>query len=241
MGENEQDYKDKMLELIQLEYNAMREEINSAHSHIYTTMQISLAVVGAILTMLYNFKDNLVIVHFLLLILLPWISACAVLTILAESQRLKRAGDYICFLEEKAKLLWKPSDTLSQYEKVWKRKQKVVEKWLRIKHTNINLSGPLCFERWIRCLEKGEGSYGRSNIIFILRFALIYIVIPAVSIVASRLIYWDNAMIDTFYDVAIRKLPCVDIILFSILGYFSIKICMENKVAYQIQKEYMDG
>ena len=98
MGENEQDYKDKMLELIQLEYNAMREEINSAHSHIYTTMQISLAVVGAILTMLYNFKDNLVIVHFLLLILLPWISACAVLTILAESQRLKRAGDYICFL-----------------------------------------------------------------------------------------------------------------------------------------------
>lgn len=37
MGENEQDYKDKMLELIQLEYNAMREEINSAHSHIYTT------------------------------------------------------------------------------------------------------------------------------------------------------------------------------------------------------------
>ena len=28
MGENEQDYKDKMLELIQLEYNAMREEIN---------------------------------------------------------------------------------------------------------------------------------------------------------------------------------------------------------------------
>ena len=89
-------------------------------------------------------------------------------------------------------------------------------------------------------MEKGEGSYGRSNIIFILRFALIYIAIPAVSIVASRLIYWDNAMIDIFYDVAIRKLPCVDIILFSILGYFSIKICMENKVAYQIQKEYMD-
>ena len=124
---------------------------------------------------------------------------------------------------------------------MWKRKQKVVENWLRIKHTDIKLSGPLCFERWIRCLEMGEGSYGRSSIIFILRFALIYIAIPAVSIVASILIYGDKATNATFYDVAIRKLPCIDIILFSILGYFSIKICMENKVAYQIQKEYLDG
>lgn len=241
MGENEQDYKDKMLDLIQLEYNAMREEINSAHSHIFTTMQISLAAIGAILTMLYNFKDNLVIVHFLLLILLPWISACAVLTILAESQRLKRAGDYICFLEEKVKLLWKPSDTLSQYEKVWKRKQRVVENWLRIKHTNIKLSGPLCFERWIRCLEMGEGSYGRSNIIFILRFALIYIAIPAASIATSMLMYHEKTVDNIYYDAVIRSLPGIDVRVFFMLGCLSIKICRENKVAYQIQKEYMDG
>ena len=241
MGENDQDYKDKMLELIKLEYNAMREEINNAHSHIFLTMQISLGAVGVILPILHTFKDDLVVIHFFLLILFPWISACAVLTILAESQRLKRAGDYICFLEEKVKLLWQPSDTLSQYEKVWERRQNDVEDWLRIKHTDLKLSDPLCFEHWIRCLDMGEFSYGRSSFIFVMRFALIYIAIPTASIAASMLMYIDKTVNNIYYDAAIRSLPSFDVGVFFMIGCLSIKICRENKVVHIIQKQCLHG
>lgn len=177
MVENEQDYKDKMFELIKLEYNAMREEINNAHSHIFTTMDISLVAAGALSSIIYNYKNELIIIHFFLLLLFPWISVYAVLTILAESQRLKRAGDYICFLEEKVRLLCTMTDSLQkQYIEVWDNKQKVIEDWLNIKHSNLKLSSPLCFERWIRDLEILKSSYGRSNV-FLLQGLLVFILL----------------------------------------------------------------
>lgn len=242
MGENDQDYKDKMLELIKLEYNAMREEINNAHSHIFLTIQISLGAVSILLSILHYFKDDLVVIHFFLLILFSWISACAVLTILAESQRLKRAGDYICFLEEKVKLLWKPTDSLrTLYVDVWDEKQKVIEDWLTIKHTNCKLSAPLCFENWIRCLDMGVFSYGRSSFMFIMRFALIYIAIPATSIIASRLMCIDKTVNNIYYDAAIRNLQIFDVVVFFIIGVISIKVCRKNKVANKIQKQCLHG
>ena len=237
MGENDQDYKDKMLELIKLEYNAMREEINNAHSHIFTTMDISLVSAGALSSIIYNYKNELIIIHFFLLLLFPWISVYAVLTILAESQRLKRAGDYICFLEEKVRLLCTTTDTLQkQYIEVWDNKQKVIEDWLNIKHSNLKLSSPLCFESWIRDLEILKSSYGRSNVFFIARFACIYIAIPFFSIIVSIFMQFREPIINWCVYGAIIV---IEVVVFFVLGYKSYKICFENRVAYKIEKEYM--
>ena len=234
MVENEQDYKDKMFELIKLEYNAMREEINNAHSHIFTTMDISLVAAGALSSIIYNYKNELIIIHFFLLLLFPWISVYAVLTILAESQRLKRAGDYICFLEEKVRLLCTTTDSLQkQYIEVWDNKQKVIEDWLNIKHSNLKLSSPLCFERWIRDLEILKSSYGRSNVFFIARFACIYIAIPFFSIIVSIFMQLREPIINWCVYGAIIV---VESVVFIVLGYKSYKICFENRVAYKIEK-----
>jgi len=239
MGENDQDYKDKMLELIKLEYNAMREEINNAHSHIFLTMQISLGAVGVILPILHTFKDDLVIIHFFLLLLFPWISVYAVLTILAESQRLKRAGDYICFLEEKVRLLCTTTDSLQkQYIEGWDKNQKVIEAWLNIEHSNLKLSSPLCFERWIRDLEMRKSSYGRSNPIFIMRFVSIYGTLPVFAIFVSIFIQIRGESINC---VIYCLMLLADIVTLGIIYYVSRKICRENKVAYKIEKEYLNG
>lgn len=235
MIENERDYKDKMIELIKLEYNAMREEINSAHSHIFTTMQMSFAATGALLPIIFNYKNELIVIHFFLLLVFPWISAYAVLTILAESQRLKRAGDYICFLEEKARLLCTTTDSLQkQYIEVWNKKQKVIEDWLNIKHSNLKLSSPLCFERWIRDLEMLKSSYGRSHPMFIMRFVLIYGTLPFFAIIVSIFIQIRGESIN--WGIYCLML-LADIVTLGIIYYVSRKICRENKVAYKIKKK----
>lgn len=234
MIENERDYKDKMIELIKLEYNAMREEINSAHSHIFTTMQIAFAAAGALLPIIYNYKNELIVIHFFLLLVFPWISVYAVLMILAESQRLKRAGDYICFLEEKARLLCTTTDSLQkQYIEAWDKKQKVIEDWLNIKHSNLKLSSPLCFEHWIRDLEMLKSSYGRSNPIFIMRFVSIYGTLPVFAIFVSIFIQIRGESINC---VIYCLMLLADIVTLGIIYYVSRKICRENKVAYKIEK-----
>ena len=234
MVENEQDYKDKMFEFIKLEYNAMREEINSAHSHIFTTMDIASVAAGALSSIIYNYKNELIIIQFFLLLLFPWISVYAVLTILAESQRLKRAGDYICFLEEKVRLLCTTTDSLQkQYIEEWDNKQKVIEDWLKIEHSNLKLSSPLCFERWIRDLGMLKSSYGRSNVFFIARFACIYIAIPVFSNIVSLFIQFREPIINW---VVYGAIIVIELVIFIILGYKSYKICMENRVAYKIEK-----
>lgn len=118
------------------------------------------------------------------------------------------------------------------------KKQKVIEDWLNIKHSNLKLSSPLCFERWIRDLEMLKSSYGRSNPIFIMRFVSIYGTLPVFAIFVSIFIQIRGESINC---VIYCLMLLADIVTLGIIYYVSRKICRENKVAYKIEKEYLNG
>ena len=151
MNQQENDKAEVMLQMIKVEYGAMREEINNTHSHIFMTIEISSATITALLAFLLNLQVNSFMFHFFLIVVIPWICASSTLIILSESQRMKRAGNYICILEEKVKNLCNyENESGSEGEKSWRLTQEKIEKWLKMCPSRISLLEPLCFERWIR-------------------------------------------------------------------------------------------
>lgn len=229
MNQQENDKAEVMLQMIKVEYGAMREEINSTHSHIFTTMEISSATITALLAFLPNLQVNSFIFHFFLIVVIPWICASSTLFILSESQRMKRAGNYICILEEKVKnLCTYENESGSEGEKSWRETQEKIEKRLKMSPSRISLSEPLCFERWIRELKAVNSPLGRANFLLIFRFALIYGGASAISLFSSlamRWIYARSASWNIFYFI----LLFVTVIGLLAVFYLSVKIITENE------------
>ncbi len=194
MNQQENDKAEVMLQMIKVEYGAMREEINNTHSHIFMTIEISSATITALLAFLLNLQVNSFMFHFFLIVVIPWICASSTLIILSESQRMKRAGNYICILEEKVKNLCNyENESGSEGEKSWRLTQEKIEKWLKMCPSRISLLEPLCFERWIRELEAVNSPLGRANFLLIFRFALIYGGASALSLFSSLVMWFRDA------------------------------------------------
>ena len=194
MNQQENDKAEVMLQMIKVEYGAMREEINNTHSHIFMTIEISSATITALLAFLLNLQVNSFMFHFFLIVVIPWICTSSTLIILSESQRMKRAGNYICILEEKVKNLCNyENESGSEGEKSWRLTQEKIEKWLKMCPSRISLLEPLCFERWIRELEAVNSPLGRANFLLIFRFALIYGGASALSLFSSLVMWFRDA------------------------------------------------
>ena len=163
MNQQENDKAEVMLQMIKVEYGAMREEINSAHSHIFTTIEISSATITALLAFLSNLQVNSFIFHFFLIVVIPWVCASSTLIILSESQRMKRAGDYICILEEKVKNLCAyENESRGEGKESWRRTQEKIEMVEDDHFSNFFLRASL-----FRTLDKRTGSselsFGKSE------------------------------------------------------------------------------
>ena len=235
MNQQENDKAEVMLQMIKVEYGAMREEINSAHSHIFTTIEISSATITALLAFLSNLQVNSFIFHFFLIVVIPWVCASSTLIILSESQRMKRAGDYICILEEKVKNLCAyENESRGEGKESWRRTQEKIEKWLKMIPSRISFLEPLCFERWIRELEAVNSPLGRANFLLIFRFALIYGGASLLSVLSSLVMWlsdttsasWDN-LYAIFFLVTVTGLLAV--------FYLSLVIAVENKSSCKLQ------
>ena len=237
MNQQKNDKAEVMLQMIKVEYGAMREEINSAHSHIFTTIEISSATITALLAFLPNLQVNSFMFHFFLIVVIPWICASATLIILSESQRMKRAGNYICILEEKVKNLCPyENESGSEGEKSWRLTQEKIEKWLKMSPSRISFLEPLCFERWIRELKAMNCPLGRANILLIIRFALIYGGASLLS-VSSSLVMWLGDATSTSWENLYAIFFLITVTGLLAVLYLSISIVAENKVSYKLQGE----
>lgn len=229
MNQKENKKAEVMLQMIKVEYGAMREEINSTHSHIFTTIEISSATIIALLAFLPNLQVNSFMFHFFLIVVIPWVCGSSTLIILSESQRMKRAGDYICILEEKVKNLYAcEHESRGEREKSWRLTQNKIEKWLKMSPSRISLFEPLCFERWIRELEAVNSPLGRANFLLIFRFALIYGGASLLSVSSSFVMWWiyaRSASWDIFYII----LLIATVIGLSVVFYHSMTIIAENE------------
>lgn len=165
--------KDLYVRLIELEYLAMRDEIRSSHSHIYLSLQICFALVAASVTIAVNMKAYPVLIHIILSIFVPFVCFTTIMMILSESIRMKRAGDYICFLEKKSELLFQ-DNAFFRHSKTWDKTQINIEKWLHLEKSDLKMIAPLCYEQWIRESNVKKAYYGRGNFLTQIRFLIIF-------------------------------------------------------------------
>jgi len=175
---------------IEIEYAAMRSEIETAHRHIFLTMQISWGFIGALMVVvLDNIGDTnkTLLVNVVMCILIPVICATALSFMLAESIRMQRAGDYICILERKVALfnIHRHIDSASLHDEEHERTNKC---------SAIELTQPLAFERWIRDSSIKKSIYGRAGFMLWFRFISFFLIEVVIFIVATfyQLFVVDN-------------------------------------------------
>jgi len=226
---NQNDHKD-LLTMIQLEYNAMRDEIRNCESHIFQIMQVSLTVIFALAGVAAANIGTPNILHIICLFIVPAASFSALILIFTEVLRVKRAGDYICILEAKMQLLF--SNRNCPELEQWKPMQKTIEDCLQIGNTNVRLSSPLIFESWIRELENIRDKKRRLVNFSGIRYLMFFFLPCCAYIISflSQLIFYDNS-------IFVMNSYILHLISLLIYGLISVYIIMQGRKLLRLIKE----
>jgi len=211
-----------------LEYNAMRDEIRSAHSHIFTTIQLSIAIMGVLIGLAISNANNFPYNVILLCALIPVFSLTALSIIVSESARLERAGNYICLLEEKTNSIFKKhmAIDLSFLAPELKKSEEIYID----KISDTDLSGAIQYEKWIRDLSKVKSIYGRAANFLKFRF-LVFFLIPFLSVIFAAFLQFQSDR----YEVIIQNYMLIaifavfDLTWYLFIIYYGIKLSRHTK------------
>jgi len=206
----EKEYKE-YLSMITLEYNAMRDEIRTSHSQCFLTVQITLAACIALIGYVISNIDKIDAFNasLILAFIIPVISFSALMFILSETVRMKRAGDYICILESKAKIIFDKQTIIFENDLLQER----IKNDLKITKTKLDLGSPLSFESWIRELSNEKDGHGRA--FFMLQFRyLLFFLIPVLTFISALILqfsYFDKYILikQNYYIYFIYATICV--------------------------------
>ena len=162
------------------EYKSLRNESRQCSANTFTALYIGFGAIGILCAVGFPLLNGEKTVDSGLIIFglfVPIIALGISFLILAEATRLKRVGDYICFIEIKLSSLFK--EITEKNIKNWTSCQKIIENKLLYPHVYIDLSEPLIWERWLRCSSADECPKkiftltGRSNWAYKLRIGLL--------------------------------------------------------------------
>jgi len=165
------------------EYKTLRNEIRQCSANTLTVLYIGFGAIGVLCAVGFPLINSEKTVDSGLIIFglfVPIIALGISFLILAEATRLKRIGDYICFIEFKLSSFFK--EITEKKLKNWTSFQKIIENRLLFTHASINLSEPLIWERWLRCSSTDEcpknkfNLSSRSSWAYILRIGLLGII-----------------------------------------------------------------
>ncbi len=148
--------------LLTEEYRSLRSESMQASVNMFSAYKWGATAVGVIIgagLTQWNEKHSIVLLVFFVLV--PAISCMSMLIWLGEATRMKRAGDYICLIEEKASLLLKEFKRQYNLKCKWDRRSDEIQKDLLMSPSELDLSDPLVWERWLR--EGRERGFARGH------------------------------------------------------------------------------
>jgi hypothetical protein len=138
------------------EYKALRNESRQCSANTFTVLYIGFVAIGVLFAAGFPLisGEKTVIGLIIFGLFIPIIALGISFLILTEAIRLKRIGDYICFIEIKLSSLFK--EITQKNIKNWTSCQKIIENKLFFPHVSIDLSEPLIWERWLRCSSVDE-------------------------------------------------------------------------------------
>jgi hypothetical protein len=148
MTEDDKVYLSTMLE----EYKTLRDESKQAIVNMFAALQLGAGFVGVVLAAGFTqWGKSAAITVVVFMVIVPLLATFSMFIWLGEAIRLKRAGDYLAFLEQKVGLLFSTSGAEPHPMKERVRLlQKEVETKFGLMSSPIDLIDPLGWEQWLR-------------------------------------------------------------------------------------------
>jgi hypothetical protein len=134
------------------EYKTLRDESKQASINMFAALQLGAGFVGVVLAAgITQWGRSAVISVAVFMVLVPLLATFSMFIWLGEAIRLKRAGDYLAFLEQKVGLLFSTSGAEPHLmkERVLILQQEAAAK-LGLMNSPIALIDPLGWEQWLR-------------------------------------------------------------------------------------------
>lgn len=134
------------------EYKTLRDESKQASINMFAALQLGAGFVGLTLAAgLTQWGRSTEVSVVVFMILVPLLGAFSTFIWLGEAIRLKRAGDYLAFLEQKVGLLFSTSGAVPHMMKeLLPSLQRKAEAKLGLVSSPIYLIDPLGWEQWLR-------------------------------------------------------------------------------------------
>jgi hypothetical protein len=132
------------------EYKAVRDESKQAELNTFTALQWGAVLLSGLSAAGFTqWSHSAFIVEAVFLGFVPLLAIASLYIWIGEVVRMKRAGDYLCLIEDKMAILTR-DDTLMPDMPNWSEARKDVEIWLRLRDSQMSLRDPLNWERWLR-------------------------------------------------------------------------------------------
>lgn|GEM_PF-1991078 len=178
------------------EYKSLRDESKQASINMFSALSWGTGILGIIMSIGFTQWDKQpVIVLLIFYIIIPIIAAISMFFWLSEAIRLKRAGDYICLIEQKVKIILNEFKQYHLTKAKWLELQEKIEESIGLPHSSLDLSSPLVWEQWLRDMNSKKTLTGGH-------FVWIYIIKLAI----FPLLMFSSFLIGTYYVISHPKL-----------------------------------
>ena len=177
------------------EYKTIRDESKQASINMFTSLQWGGVTIGVVLAAVLSKGDNASI-PLISFVFIPLLAGATLVLWLGEAIRLKRAGDYICFIEQKVSLLFDDFRNRSGITSYFNEWQETLTASFQLTPSDVDLSEPMAWEQWLKDMKDREKSKhnsteGHQKYIYLYRLAFI-VILPFVSLVAGLIYCWPS-------------------------------------------------
>jgi hypothetical protein len=166
------------LDLVKEEYRTLRDESKQATINMLAAIQVGASVIGALMYAGFSqWNTSPSVVLFVFFLIVPVLGAVSIFIWVGEAIRMKRVGDYLCIVEQKASFALQKANAFPFTEQDWLPIQRRVETALDIKTWHPQ-TDPLCWEQWLR-ESRAKGlralfgeAVGHQTLIYMIRLGL---------------------------------------------------------------------
>lgn len=141
------------------EYKSLRDENKQASINMFSALNWGAAILGLIIAAGFTqWNKQHAVVLLIFFIFSPTLSAMTMFLWLGDAVRFKRAGDYICLIEQKVGMVLDEVKKKYSLKENWDQLKQHIEDSIKIPSTSydLDLSDPLAWEQWLKDM-KGKG------------------------------------------------------------------------------------
>jgi len=198
------------LSIVAEEYKSLRDEIKQASINMFSSLNWGAAILGLVIAAGFTqWNKQHAVVLLIFFIFTPLFSAMTMFLWLGEAVRFKRAGDYICLIEQKAGMVLDDVKQKYSIKENWDQLKRHIEESIRIPSTSndLDLSDPLAWEQWLKDM-KGKGpTVGHLAMIYKIRLGFFILLMSFSFITGNYYVFTHPKFIPSWLLWVAKAIP----------------------------------